>query len=241
MAEHSDSEFMELLDLQGNLEMVTKSELIEEARKRGAAMSDRQLISLVSEGLLPKSARIGSRGGAYPKLVVRQLVFVSRFRKRGLSVQAIRELLPLWKYMQRALRDRELSLEEFQYVARESITVPEAWYAAPAVLQECLPCPFCLAEDYADLTIRLKDNTVCKVGDQISIGFAMVGEDPETHKPEFKARTRIAVPQPDEGFNSSSIILGVPNGAELPSEPPHRPVAISSGPASGRDQAGKGD
>ena len=135
------NDFMELLELQGNLEMVTKSELLEQARGHGASVSDRQLTSFASEGLIPKSARIGSRGGAYPKLVVDQLNFVSRFRQRGMSVQGVKELLPLWRYMQRATRKHEVSLAEFERVARMSITTPEAWFAVPGVLQETLPCP----------------------------------------------------------------------------------------------------
>jgi len=211
------NDFMELLELQGNLEMVTKSELLDQARRHGASVSDRQLVSFAAEGLIPKSARIGSRGGAYPQLVVDELVFISRFRQRGMTVQGIKELLPLWRYMQRATRDREVSLSEFERIARANITMAEAWFAVPAVLQETLPCPSCSHERLNEIAFVCKDGSVMKVSpsEVVSIGFIMGTLDEKTGRATPRLPMRLAIPQEDEGFNPSSIILGVPNGVEL--------------------------
>ena len=131
------NDFMELLELQDNLEMVTKTELLDRARTHGASISDRQLTSFASEGLLPKSARIGSRGGAFPKLAVEQLLFVSRFAKAwGCRFRRSRSCYPYGGTCSVRSRAKEVSLTEFEYVARASITLQEAWFAVPSVLQQ---------------------------------------------------------------------------------------------------------
>ena len=57
--------FLEYLQLQGSdPELVTKSELISAVRQRGYSVGDRQLTFYISEGLVPKSVRVGSRAGA---------------------------------------------------------------------------------------------------------------------------------------------------------------------------------
>lgn len=211
------NDFMELLELQGNLEMVTKSELLEKVRKQRQSISDRQLTSFMSEGLIPKSARIGSRGGAYPAIVVDLLFFITRFRRRGLSVNAIRELLPLWRYLRRALREHEISLGEFEYVARQTITIPEAWFAVPSVFMDVLPCPNCEASRFAEMRFILKDGSVQPAdgAEPISIGFVMAQLDEESGIAEAHYPLRLAIPLPDEGHNPSSVILGIANGIPL--------------------------
>lgn len=211
------NDFMELMELQGNLAMVTKSELLDALRKHGQSISDRQLTSFASEGLMPKSARIGSRGGAYPRIVIDLLWFILRLRKQGLSVNGIKELLPLWRYLRRALRDKEVSLAEFELIARQTITLQEAWFAVPGVLMEVLPCPMCTPEELAELTVILKDGTPCLIGgdDPVSIGFVIGIEEEDTGKAYPHFPMRIAIPRDDEGFNTSSIVLGIPVGVPL--------------------------
>jgi DNA-binding transcriptional MerR regulator len=212
------TDFMELLELQGNLEMVTKSELLETMRKRGESISVRQLTSLTTENLIPRSARIGSRGGAYPRIVCDLLSFVLRLRRQGLPVNGIRELLPIWRFLRRAVhRDHQISLAEFELIARRTITLPEAWFAVPGVLMSALPCPVHDSADLCALTILLKDGTSQAVSDEgaVSIGFCIAIEDEETHTAKPYAQTRLAIPQKNEGFNSSSIVLGIPMGVPL--------------------------
>jgi len=233
-------DFMELMELQGNLEMITKSQVLERTREMGTTISDRQLTAMVSDGLIPQSARIGSRGGAYPALVLEQLWFVKRYRSRGLSVKAVKELLPLWRYMKRAVRGHEISLDEFQYIARENVTQTEAWYAVPSVLQETLPCRTCDKENWRELRFRMKGGDVLPAAgnDTVTLGFVMASQDDETGKVKIVSRTRIAIARDDEGHNDSSIILGIPNGLELPVEQcAPEEVSVANGSA-GNGRAG---
>lgn len=230
------NDFMTLLELQDSLEMITKTELLDQARKEGIPMSDRQLTALATDGLIPKSARIGSRSGAYPKVVLDQLKFVKRWRGRGMSVPAVKELLPIWRYMLRARRGREVSLAEFEFIARTSITLPEAWFSAPIVMQESLPCPNCTAPALADMTFLLKNGErqcVTDDGTTVSFGFVMFTEDEETHEVRKVTSMRMAVPGVNEETNPSSIILGIPTGVEIPvgDEGTHfEKVSMSTGP-----------
>ncbi len=212
------NDFMELLELQGSLEMVTKTQLIDALREDGEPVSDRQLTSLVSDGLIPKSARIGSRSGAYPKLAIRQISFVKQWRGRGLSVQSVKELLPTWRYMVRAIREREVSLVEFEFIARSTVMTPEAWFAIPMVLMEGLPCPKCDDPPLSDIKFLLKDGTRTCVTDKdpASFGFVMWGMDEETSKVRHITSIRLALPSVYEKDSPSSIVLGVPNGVDLP-------------------------
>lgn len=236
------SDFMELLELQGNLKMVTKSELLDVVRKRGHHISDRQLTSLMSEGLVPKSARIGARGGAYPRIVVDLVLFITRFRRQGLSVTAIKELLPTWRYLRRALRENEISLAEFEYIARQTITLLEAWFAVPAVLMYVLPCPHCEGEKLARMQFRLTDGTVRSADgpDPVSIGFVMAQLDEESGTAVPHYPMRLAIPRPDEGYNTSSIVLGVANGILL-RQPACAPEVASALASDGQVGVEEGD
>jgi DNA-binding transcriptional MerR regulator len=217
------NDFMALLQLQDSLDLVTKTELMDLARQNGTPVSDRQLTALASDGLIPKSARIGSRSGAYPRVVVEQLSFVKRWRGRGLSVTAVKELLPIWRYMQRARRDREVSLSEFEYIARASITLPEAWFAAPMVLQEALPCPNCDNPPLSEMKFLMKDGERKCVTDleTVSLGFVMFTEDEETRRVGKIVSMRLALPGLNEETNPSTVILGIPNGIDVPVDHPH--------------------
>jgi DNA-binding transcriptional MerR regulator len=235
-------DFMELLELQGNLEMVTKSELLDLVRKYGRHISDRQLTSFMSEGLIPKSARIGSRGGAYPRIVVDLVLFITRFRRRGLSVTAIKELLPTWRYLRRALREHEISLAEFEYIARQTITLQEAWFAVPSLLMDALPCPNCGAGQLDEVRFRLKDGSVQPVDgdDAVSVGFVMAQLDDESGTAKAHYRVRLAIPRPDEGYNTSSVILGVTNGIPL-HQPGCAPEDVSAPASDSRVGVEEGD
>ena len=54
--------FLEYLQLQGSEpDLVTKSDLVNEVRQSGYRIGNRQLSFYVTEGILPKSIRVGSR------------------------------------------------------------------------------------------------------------------------------------------------------------------------------------
>ncbi len=204
MSEESD--FMELLQLQGTLDMVTKSDMLEWAKGEDLPVTQRQLTSLMADRLLPKTARIGSRGGAFPKITEEQLRFVLRCRSRGMSVAAVRELIPVWRYMVGAVARSELSISELERVANESISTPEAVYALPRVVTSALPCAHCQSDELSAMKFVMKDETRKSrgSGDMVSIGFATIAGD--CHVQDF---TRVAIPDADEEHQTSTVVLHV--------------------------------
>jgi hypothetical protein len=205
MSEESD--FLDLLQLQENLDMISKLELLDWAKDHGLSLTDRKLTSLMAEGLLPKTARIGSRGGAFPKIAERQLWFVLKSRERGLSVAAVRELIPVWRYLLRAVRNREMVVGELERIASEHLTMTEAVYALPSVVSSALPCPHCRAEELSAIKFIMKDGTVASRdnGDKVTIGFANTATDCDV-----KDFTRLAIPDADEENDPSTVVLHVP-------------------------------
>jgi hypothetical protein len=205
MSEEGD--FLDLLQLQDNLDMISKSELLDWAKENRLSLTDRKLTSLMAEGLLPKTARIGSRGGAFPKIAERQLWFVLRCRDRGISVAAVRELIPVWRYLLRAVRDREVVIGELERVASEHLTMSEAVYALPNVVSSQLPCARCSPDELSAIKFRMKDGTVVSRGngDKVTIGFANTATDCD-----LKDFTRLAIPDVDEENDPSTVVLHVP-------------------------------
>jgi DNA-binding transcriptional MerR regulator len=239
-----ENSFLEYLQLQGsNPELVTKSELVAAVRDRGYSLSDRQLTFYVSEGLIPKSVRVGSRAGAYPRIVIELLAWVLRAKEGGLSVDAIRELLPVWKYLIRARHSMRLDLAELEYIARQNVTSIEGSYAIPPVVADVLHA-FC-ARCRADLVVVLKDGTEKRLGDtSTTVGFAIARRsDEESGETDasWLARTRITFAGvTNVDTDPSTVILGLrPNEAVPPdtSEPdgtysddspdPHRDEEVS--------------
>ena len=113
--ELDQNEFLEFMMLdRGEPQLVTKSELLERVRGYGLAISDRQLTFYVTEGLLPKSIRAGSRAGVYPRKVVSLLSWILRFREMGVPLEAIKELIPVWKFLMKCRNDGVLDLQQFE-------------------------------------------------------------------------------------------------------------------------------
>ena len=208
-------DFLEYLELQDNLDMLTKSELLEHVRRTGGPISDRTLTFYVTEGLVPKSARVGSRGGAYPKVVGELVAWIVRSRARGLSVEALKELLPLWKFLQRAVRAEEVSLAEFEYVARQHVRSPEALFAVPSLFSDCMPCLACLSKT----DFLLKDGQRVRHSEEtpLTLGFALATEDPESGEVRRLSDLLVSPPlQRDIADNPSTVVVGIPNGRRLP-------------------------
>jgi DNA-binding transcriptional MerR regulator len=212
--------FLEYLQLQGSApELVTKSELIAVVRGLGYSVSDRQLTFYVSEGLIPKSVRVGSRAGAYPRIVVELLAWILRAKEGGLSVEAIRELLPVWKYLIRARKDGRIDLAELEYIARQHVVTLEGSYAMPAVISGVLHdvCPKCRGK----IVLVLKDGTEKTLGDSsATVGFAIARRGDEEGDSEAKwiARSRLALGGDvgDAGKDPTTMILGLRPGEALP-------------------------
>jgi DNA-binding transcriptional MerR regulator len=219
---------MEYLQLQGpDPELVTKSELIAAVRKRGYSVGDRQLTFYVSEGLIPKSVRVGSRAGAYPRIVVSLLAWILRAKEGGLSVEAIRELLPVWKFLVRARKDRRFDLGELEYIARQHVATVEGSYAIPAVVADVLHhslCSECRSKCLASLVLVLKDGTERTLGDSsATVGFAIARRGDEGSgdtETTWVARTRIALSADGDVANDpTTVILGLRPNEAIPPDP----------------------
>lgn len=221
--------FLEYLQLQGSEpDLVTKSELLAEVRQRGYSIGERQLSFYVSEGILPKSVRVGSRAGAYPRIVVDLLKWVLRARDGGLTVDAIRELLPIWKLLTRARRDKRLDLGELEYVARRHVRSTEGSMAMPVVVSDVLTiCPDCQGCIPADIVVVMKDGTEKNLEDvTTTLGFAIARQvtiekedEPAEVRVEWSARTRITLAtgiDKDLRTDPTTVILGVGPNDPLP-------------------------
>lgn len=219
--------FLEYLQLQGSEpDLVTKSDLLTEVRQHGYRIGERQLSFYVSEGILPKSVRVGSRAGAYPKIVVDLLKWVLRARDGGLTVDAIRELLPIWKLLTRARRAKRLDLGELEYVARQYVRSTEGSMAMPVVVSDVLTtCPDCLGCVPADIVVVMKDGKEKNLEDiNTTLGFAIArqvevqssDDEPADVRSVWLARTRITLAtgvDQDLRSDPTTVILGVgPNG-----------------------------
>ena len=217
--------FLEYLQLQGpDPVLVTKSELIAIVRKSGYSVSDRQLTFYVSEGLIPKSVRVGSRAGVYPRIVVELLQWVLRCKDGGLSVEAIRELLPVWKYLVRAREEQRIDLGELEYIARQHVATLEGSYAIPPVVSDVLRgiCRKCRAK----VVLVFKDGTERTLGEpSATVGFAIArrgGEGANDADAKWIAHTRLALGDDDgdHANDPTTVILGVRSGEALPPEQP---------------------
>lgn len=237
-----EHDFLEYLQLAGGDEpqLVTKSELLALVRERGGPISDRQLTFYVSEGLIPKSIRVGSRAGAYPRVVVDLLVWVLRSREQGLSVEAIKELLPVWKLLMRARRDGRLELSELEYVARQQVRSFEAATFVPNVVMDAMSglCHDCLRR----IVVVKKDGVEHSLGaPDTTIGFHAyrIPGPGEEGDPAWWGYRRIVIPTPtDPEEDPSSVVLGLPPGAELPPVPRREDHATQSEPAVDADEGG---
>jgi DNA-binding transcriptional MerR regulator len=230
-----DNGFLEYLQLEGaDPELVTKSELLAAVRKRGYSVGDRQLTFYVSEGLIPKSVRAGSRAGVYPRIVVDLLAWILTAKDGGLSVDAIRELLPVWKYLVRASNDGRIDLGELEYIARQNVTTIEASYAIPGVVADALlrhMCPECQAK----VVLVLKDGTEQTLSNpSTTVGFAIArrgDEESGETDPRWVARTRLALARVGKGIakDPTTVILGLRPNEPIPPDPQESDSSGSSG------------
>lgn len=127
-----NTDFAEYLEIQGTIDMVPKTELIRQLRASGRSISDRTLTYYISEEVLPRSARVGSRQGVFPRIVVRLAMFVLDARDRRLPLEAIRELVLVWKELMRSrYTDGIIDLAQLELIARTQVKSLEANEAVP--------------------------------------------------------------------------------------------------------------
>lgn len=207
---------LEFLELQGSDALITKTDLIEEVRARGEQISERNLAYYHTQGLLPASVRVGTRTGAYPAVVAQLAVWVIRSRKRGLSIEAIRELLPMWRHLVRSRSEGNVSLAEIEYLARSQVKSVEANYAIPGLVAEvfsCL-CPDCKSE----ISWTDKASNVIAADADITLGFTLAEMDDSTGEARRVAWTQLVLPgmgAPTAADGPTTIVLGIPVGIDL--------------------------
>jgi DNA-binding transcriptional MerR regulator len=204
-----------LMELQGSTDLVTKTELLDAVRAHGLSISDRTLTYYMTEQIMPKAVRVGTRGGAYPRVVIELLRWVVRAREMGTPVDAVRELVPLWEFLVRSRRVGEILLSELEYLAREWVVSSEANHAVPWLVKETVGnlCPRCAP----NVAWVLKDGTRVAQSDGLFVTFHLAEVD--EHNPSIARRiewTQLTLP----GFAPEldapdAVILGVPNGVRV--------------------------
>lgn len=208
---------LELLELQRSADLVAKSELIEELRSRGCRISERTLTYYATEGLIPAAMRMGRRGVVYPRLAVAQLEFVIRFRDAGQTLEAIKELLPIWRLMHRGVRDKSIDLAELEFVARRHLTRTEASLAVPMLIDHVMHgiCSHCREE----IDWVLKDGSI-HAGDSeqpLTLAFIVAEYDEQLKAGRRVAWTQLRLPGicDPSGEEPNTLVLGIPNGVPL--------------------------
>ncbi|MGB8406106.1 MAG: hypothetical protein WCE30_18770 [Mycobacterium sp.] len=173
---HEENGFMEYLELQNGSDLVTKSELVSAVREAGFKLSDRQLTFYTSEGLIPLSVRAGSRVGVYPKIVTDLMMWILYVRRIGVSIDALRELLPVWKHLKGSVKRKTVDLAELELVARQHVSSPPALSALPAAVSVELNsiCECCRKE----IKLIDRDGNESNFADATSIGFAIASPSP---------------------------------------------------------------
>lgn len=116
---------MDLFKIQGHMRTVDRADLRVYANRRGAHLTDRQITSLITEKVFPASAQFGGKGGVWPEICVELLAFIGVQRRANTSIDALRQLVPLWVYFERCRRADALDLDELQEMCK-GITEPRA-------------------------------------------------------------------------------------------------------------------
>jgi DNA-binding transcriptional MerR regulator len=211
------TQLVELLELQGSTDLITKKELLDDVRSHRCRISERNLAYYTAQGLMASPIRLGQRNVVYPSIAAAQLVFVIRCRDAGLSIESIRELLPVWRYLQSGIRSGHIDLAEFEYIARSTINQTEANYAVPMAVSLVMSsiCPDCLSK----IEWTLKDGTGC-TGEEaadLTLTFILAEMDDESQVGRRVAWTQLQLPgfdSPDDA-GSTTVVLGIPIGVTL--------------------------
>jgi hypothetical protein len=144
-----------------------------------------------------------------------------RARDGGVSIDALKEVLPVWKFLVKARSGGVLDLGELEYIARQHVGSTEGSLAIPRVIAEVMTkcCPKCRGE----ITIVYKNGQKQQLSDPTAtIGFAIarLDDDDDESRSRWFASTRLSLPS---SYNYSSdpttVILGLKPNAALPQDP----------------------
>jgi DNA-binding transcriptional MerR regulator len=196
---YEENGFLEFLELQGGeSELITKSELLGAVRDAGFKLSDRNLTFYLSENLIPRSVRAGSRAGVYPAIVAQLMIWILYMRKVGASIEAIRELLPVWKFLVKSRNGNRLDISELEYVARQHLSLPDALSALPIVVSHVMVkrcCPGC-REKIVLIDKNGKTDRSANIGFAIAAPLPVDGTDVDDEHPfvdRWVATTRLSL------------------------------------------------
>lgn len=222
--ENDENGFLEYLQLQGGEpDLVTKSELIQNVRERGYSLSGRQLTFYMTEGLVPRSVRVGSRAGAYPKIVEELLAFILWARDGGVPIESMKELLPVWKMLVRSRRGKILDINELEHVARQRLTSMEAVMAVPEMVafvfsrHVCKKCSDGFEVVYKDGETRSLNDPSATVG--FAIARQVVETEGERATPRWIASTRLSLGGAGDYEGPTTVVLGLKPNEPLPRDP----------------------
>jgi DNA-binding transcriptional MerR regulator len=206
----------DLLEIQDTEDTITPTELAELLREHGRAVSRRTLSFWQGEGLIPAALRVGARGGVYPYAVVDLAVFIADARDRGCSVDTIRELLPLWRYLIAAEANGHVELAELERRARALNLSREASYQVPFLVEHSMSrlCDDCRAA----LQWELKNGAIADTSNGLRLSFVLGELNASDGLGDIVAWTQLSLPgigsQPDLD-DPSLVVLGIPNGTEM--------------------------
>lgn len=227
-----ESEFVEYITMQRSDELLSKTELLDHVRLRGRKLSDRNLTYYTSAGLIPRAARFGTRSGAYPKIVLQLVLLVVDARERGLSMDAIGLLVPVWKkLMANRHGSGMVHLGELQHYARSEIASLEANAAIPWVVETVIQsgCGSCSGP------VMLIGTNGEPLGDGSAlthVNFLLTSYDEEQNIARPLAFTQLALPgiglPADDDPNT--VVLGSPPKVRVCHDCP--PILASEGKAS---------
>ena len=218
-----DNDPIELLGIQSSTDLVTKADILRSVRASGRSISDRTLTYYSTQGLLPKALRIGARSGAYPKIVEELVCWVIDARERDLPMEAIKELLPLWRYLARAQRSNQFDVAEIEYIARQHIKREDANRDVPWLIGAMTHSVNFCTECQGDVSWVLKDGNVRQLNssEEFRLGFVLTEFDPDMNEARVVGWTQLVLP----GFSlpaeddPATIWLGAPVGARVCCEP----------------------
>jgi DNA-binding transcriptional MerR regulator len=206
-----------LLELQESDRTVTPTAALEELRARGRKVTKRTLSFWQEQGLLPPALRVGARGGVYPEIVEELIDWIAECRDRGVKVDVIRELLPMWRYLMAAQSTGVVELAAVEHHARRSGLSREANYLVP-ILVTYLTAGLC-SDCRCDVDWHFKDGSVRNAASgPINLGFLIAELDPAGGEPQFIAWTQLTLPGIDttpDLEDPALIVLGLPVGIAL--------------------------
>ncbi|MFD8104648.1 hypothetical protein ACFV24_34430 [Nocardia fluminea] len=219
----TENSFLEYLQLQeGDPSLVTKSELIAAVRQAGYRLTARKLAFYTAEGLVPHSVRVGSHSGVYPRVVVDLMKWILRARDAHVSTSALRELMPVWRFLIRVRAAGVLDIAELELVARQHVASVEGSINVPRLVIDTLgqsmdrEIEILYKADALGGRLRKRSSAP-----DATLGFAIVKPADEVGDSQWFAATRIAIAplRTYASESASTVILGAKPNEKLPPDP----------------------